>query len=151
MPWLVSGHPNFFLMLMHPEQRWADSVLEQLCEHAQMASELAATSFGPAQVQVTRTHAGRHPCVVLTLPRPTAPTEAFMIGLVQHGPPGEPEINHINLLNFTVELVDGDPPSAAFCEWEKDKTNHVNYGHGPVPSLDEFVAWMAKLVDSRPT
>jgi hypothetical protein len=147
LPWLTSQHPVFFLGIYEDDKGFADGMVEQLFDYARMVSSDDAPSFGPAQLGITRTIVAGYRCLLFVLPPPTQKAEAFMVALLltdpRQGKPAGPMV----LRNFTLEYNDVyPPPHTIFCEWAQDKSQHFNYGAGPEPTPEAFLARVEAFV-----
>lgn len=79
--------------------------------------------------------AGR-PCALITLPPPQGNTEAHLLAIVLDNSTPKPAIRY-----FTLERgfhVADNSPRTVLCEWTDSK--HVNYGDGPPPNPEAFLA-----------
>lgn len=149
MPWLTSKHPLFFLGIYEHEAGFADSMVEQLFDYAAMVASKGTPTFGPAQVGITRTIVAGCRCLLFVLPPPTRQAEAFMVALLLTEPREGKVTGPIVLRNFTLEYSEvHDPPHTVFCEWAQDKNQHFNYGLGPEPTPEAFLARIEAFVAS---
>ncbi|WP_371479890.1 hypothetical protein [Kitasatospora sp. NBC_00315] len=74
-----------------------------------------------------------HRLLLVTLPEPIAPTEAYFAAVVL--PPGADSCRYLTL-EYSVGPADG-APGTVLGEWADQ--NHVNLGQGPEPTPEAFV------------
>lgn len=97
--------------------------------------------FDPGATVVATTVLRDRPAIVVTLPPPVAPGEAYFIGMVLTGLPrrGEPP-DAVDLRYFTLERA-GDAGATTLCEW--DDKGRLAAGEGPAPQAEGFLAAIA--------
>ncbi len=104
-----------------------------VCEEVGENSEL-----DEAALRVHKRRLGRGWCLVIEMPAPLEVTEAFMVGVLRLGDDAE-------LRYFTLEYSPRRPAQTMVGEW-MDPERHVNYGDGPEPDVDAFVAKIASMI-----
>jgi hypothetical protein len=100
------------------------------------------------QLRLTKREIGRRPCVIIELPEPIATTEAYMVAIVQLRDLVDPSADdrEAERRYFTLEHSSHRPaPHTVLAEWT-DQGSHINMGGGPEPTVDAFVAELAKLL-----
>ena len=100
--------------------------------------------FDPAPTSVTTCRIGAHATVIVSMPAPVAVGEAHFVGVVlAELTPGADPGAAVGYRYFTLELGDRGDGSArtVLCEWKGAR--HLNFGDGPAPEVDAFVAALA--------
>jgi hypothetical protein len=100
------------------------------------------------QLQVTKREIGRRPCVIIQLPDPIATTEAYMIAIVHLRDlvDARTDDREAERRYFTLEYsAHRTAPHTVLGEWTA-QASHINLGAGPEPTVDAFVAELAKLL-----
>lgn len=100
------------------------------------------------QLRVSKREIGRRPCVIIELPEPIATTEAYMVAIVQLRDLIDPRSDdrEAERRYFTLEhSAHREAPHTVLAEWT-DQGSHINMGEGPEPTVDAFVAELAKLL-----
>jgi len=105
-------------------------------------------NFSAADVKVHQARVGNFPCVVLELPEPAEMAEAFMAAFVvpidlESGV--KPNPVDITGRYFTLEKgfsMSGESRTV-LAEW--NSSSHLNYGDGPEPTVEAFVASLSKM------
>jgi hypothetical protein len=122
-------------------QSFLDHLLKTVSQHARPGD--APPDFSAADCRIHTVRAGVYPCAVVELPPPHAMTEAYFTAAVLLLDPAQEsaDLKNAPVRYFTLELgFDLDStPRTVLCEWTKDGT-HVNFGDGPAPTLEGFVA-----------
>jgi len=99
-------------------------------------------------LRISKREIGQRPCVILELPEPLATTEAYMVAIVHLRMLGDAEADdrEAERRYFTLEYSAHRPaPHTVLAEWTK-QGSHMNMGGGPEPTVDAFVAELAKLL-----
>lgn len=123
---------------------------EQLLE-----SGASTNALPDNDLTVEATNIAGHPAVLIHLPPPKGPPEAYFVAVVLTEQPRRrwlfwrtpPRISFVTL-EHGVSIFAEDDPHTVLGEWKQDGT-HVNYGRGPIPSKAAFVEAVLNLV-SRP-
>jgi hypothetical protein len=143
---LADPLPCLGLLASADAGRFLAGLLESVSEHCAALGEKA--DFTADDIRVHPTRVGSYPCAVVQMPPPRAITEAFFVALVllaaPEDPPERPE--DARLRYFTLEKgfsLDGSERTV-LCEWTE--TRHVNYGDGPAPHVEAFVAAVSELL-----
>jgi hypothetical protein len=134
------------LLASEDSQAFLEFLFNSACE---LCSERTKEKpdFQATDVHVHRLRVTDFPCVIIEMPRPIATSEAFFTALVAYIDRGS-EITPATVVParyFTLEQgfnVD-ENPRTVLCEWTT--TNHVNYGDGPKPTIDDFANSLAKF------
>ncbi|HVW00981.1 MAG TPA: hypothetical protein VHB77_11600 [Planctomycetaceae bacterium] len=145
--------PLFFLgILASPgASEFFSKLLEALSD-----AELEPDDFDVDKLRVHPLRVGVFPCAVVEFPQPRAITEAYYTALVALIDPadGIPEKDtDIPARYITLEfgMGEGGAPRTVLGEWTgkgvRDVT-HANYGDGPEPTLEAFVAAVKGMIDS---
>jgi hypothetical protein len=141
--------PLFFLgVLASPDaQRFLADLLRRVQEHCKDREPLA--EFSVEELTVHKRRVGKYPCAVIELPPPRAVAEAYFVaGVLLSDPAADlPQAEAAKLRYFTLEKgmsFDGSRRTV-LCEWTKEGT-HRNFGDGPPPIPDGFLAAIEKLV-----
>lgn len=90
--------------------------------------------------------AGRR-CALITLPAPAANTEAYLLAIVLDNSAPKPAVRY-----FTLERgfhVADNSIRTVLCEWTDSK--HVNYGDGPPPNPQAFLAAVRDRLTAAPS
>jgi len=135
---LFQDQPSAIMDILHRGQR------------AEFLSQLwntVADSFGtrdevPLDVYTAEAFDARVAAVVL--PQPSAIGEAFMVGMIVRGEPGEGD----RAWYFTLELgtqQDYRTPRTVLGRWRQN--THVSYGDGPTPHPETFLQLLLHLTD----
>jgi hypothetical protein len=100
-------------------------------------------SFDAASLKIHATRVNDYACAVIELPEPREVAEAFMVALVlpiETSADKPPKIDEAQARYFTLEkgFALSNEPRTVLAEW--DAQRHSNYGDGPAPTVDEFVA-----------
>jgi hypothetical protein len=141
LPSVAHGSPFEFMSAMASEaaRELLGSLLEQVAEHCSDQPP----DFGVDELVVHRARVLGSPCLVLELPEPSAPPEAYLVAAwlaINDGPESG------QLRFFTLEA--GDPalgPATVLGEWDSER-KHVTYGAGPEPSVEGFTRAITALV-----
>ena len=110
--------------------------------------------FQPEDVKIHTVRVSRYPCAVIEMPTPRTAAEAYFVAAVLLADPTKelPVSKEVQLRYITLEegfVFPGAPPRTVLAEWTADRT-HVNFGDGPPPQLEAFVAAIeGKLAESR--
>ena len=107
---------------------------------------------GSQGLEADMTQVGPYSAVIVTLPRPTVPTEAFFVGMVLRSyvraEDGLTVDRHPVLLYYTLEhggsREDGSPKTI-LCQWQAG--THLAYGDGPGPDPSAFRDAIREKVD----
>jgi hypothetical protein len=138
-------NPMGFLGVLTSEdaEPFLQDVLTSVAKHCQPFEPEVA--FSARDIAIHKKSIGIAPCVVIEMPPARGVTEAIFVAAVLTG-----DVSLEKLRYFTLEVgvsLDG-PPRTVLCEWTVDGT-HANYGDGPEPELDEFVAAVTALLQKR--
>lgn len=88
------------------------------------------------------------PTLLITLPVPRSPGEAYFAGFVLlHDIEAELERTKVTLRYFSLEAVslEGSGAGTTMCEWTRE-LERVEHGEGPAPSLEAFLERIAEIV-----
>jgi len=98
---------------------------------------------GPQGLEADMTQVGPYSAVIVTLPKPQVPTEAFFVAMVLRSyirhEDGLTVDRHPVLLYYTLEhggVRDDGSPRTILCEWQAG--THLAYGDGPPPEASAF-------------
>jgi hypothetical protein len=107
---------------------------------------------GPEGLEADMTQIGPYSAVIVTLPKPQVPTEAFFVGMVLRSyvraEDGLTVDRHPVLLYYTLEhggLSENGSPKTILCEWQAG--THLAYGDGPPPGSSAFRDAIREKVD----
>lgn len=134
---LASEHKDEFL----------NDIWKQVREHCDPKGE---ATFDISDVGFATCSIRDYPTIVVAMPEPTGLGEAYFAAIVLKieldaaEPPEKPEILYFTL-EKGVHLDQSD--RTVMCGWTADDS-HLNYGEGPSPDPDEFVAAIEKLLES---
>jgi hypothetical protein len=136
----------YFGTLASPNSlRFLNFLLQKVCENLGLTEPPA--DFPLDDISIHPTRVGDFPCAVVELPRPVAQPEAFFTAAVLLTPlDGENPPEKLEVRYFTLEQsfeFDG-APFAMMCEWTNEM--HCNFGGGPPPRLDAFLAAVERLI-----
>ncbi|KIG12954.1 hypothetical protein DB30_00838 [Enhygromyxa salina] len=102
------------------------------------------------QLTLHKLRLGGYPCMILEMPEPIATTEAYMLAIL-----GRPSLGGAEQAEgeddgraryFTLEHSSHRPaPHTVLGEWTGEGS-HLNMGGGPEPSVEAFVAELARFV-----
>lgn len=149
LPAFVNAYPADFFALMPSSQR--ESVLEFLWRETESQAGPLPAEFNSRSIKVTCGAIDGLAAVLLELPNPLAPAEAFYIALVSlNGLPSYDAPGDADLRYITLELgrnLDGSPRTV-LCEWRHGV--HFNYGDGPEPTLPAFHGAVRELLRRHP-
>ena len=143
--------PGFLSLLASPR---ADRWLEALLTDVEIRCGRPA-GFAAGDATVHRVRVAARPCAVVELPPPTEATEAHFVALVlltdlaALDPGADPASIDWRARFFTLEsgfVFPGEPPRTVLGEWTA--TSHANYGDGPPPELDAFLAALEARLDA---
>ncbi|HEY1066934.1 MAG TPA: hypothetical protein VGE52_12515 [Pirellulales bacterium] len=148
--------PLFYLGVMaSPDAKaFLSDMLERVAR--QCGGEGAKPSFTADEIGIHPLRIGDHFHLIVELPTPRAVTEAYFTAAVVHLDPSraahqesDAEEEKPPVRYFTLEYgftFDG-PPRTVLAEWSADES-HLNYGDGPPPRLDDFIAALGKLMQA---
>lgn len=137
---LALGNPLQFLgVLASPDAKdFIQSVIDDVVEKSQCPA-----TFDAASVNAHPTRIHSFPCAILEFPPPEKMAEAFMVALVvfldlNEGEPSD--LESVEARYFTLEkgFTSTNEPRTVLCEWTEE--SHLNYGDGPAPTVEEFIA-----------
>jgi hypothetical protein len=107
---------------------------------------------GSQGLEADMTQVGPYSAVIVTLPKPRVPTEAFFVGMVLRSyvraEDGLTVDRHPVLLYFTLEhggLGEDGSPKTILCEWQAG--THLAYGDGPPADSSAFRDAIREKVD----
>jgi len=107
---------------------------------------------GPQGLEADMTQVGPYSAVIVKLPKPQVPTEAFFVGMVLRSyvraEDGLTVDRHPVLLYYTLEhggLREDGSPKTILCEWQAGL--HLAYGDGPPPDSSAFRDAIREKVD----
>ena len=117
-----------------------------------MESVAGANALPDDDLTVEVTAMAGHPAILINLPPPKGPPEAYFVAIVMTKPPrrhwlfwqSPPSIRYVTL-ELGVSFFSKDATHTVFCEW-KGTGSHVNYGRGPAPNQAAFVEAVSDLV-----
>jgi hypothetical protein len=111
-----------------------------------------AVSIDPADILIHKSRVATFPCVLLEMPTPANPTEAFLVAMVLTIDLSDTErgFQETPIRYFTLELAesDNDEIQTVVGEWFADESHQI-HGPGPAPALDLFVAAITNLATQR--
>ncbi|PRQ09532.1 hypothetical protein [Enhygromyxa salina] len=105
-----------------------------------------------AHLSLHKLRLGGYPCVIIEMPPPIATTEAYMLAIL--GRPegevrpdtGDADDDQPGRRYFTLEYSSHRPsPHTVLGEWTA-QGSHMNMGGGPEPTVEAFVAELARFV-----
>lgn len=141
----LSSPLEFLSLLASPNAKeFLGSVLQDVSERCGRQA-----SFGVDSIKIHRGRVNKFPCVVIKLPEPQEFAEAFMVALVvltDTSQANAAEDETVEARYFTLEkaVPFADEEVTVLAEWKMG--SHLNYGDGPSPKVDAFVAAISGLV-----
>ena len=101
--------------------------------------------FDAAEIKVYPTRVNNYPCAVIEMPEPQEAAEAWLVGVVvpvdfSVKVPADLDLDQITAQYYTLEKgvsLTGEPRTV-LAGW--DDQRHNNYGDGPEPTVEAFVA-----------
>ena len=132
----------YLAVLASPQrQKFLEKLLQSVAESCAERNE--EPDFAATDLTVYCRRLNRYPCAIVEMPPPKAFAEAFFTALVAYVDPSGPvpDRSSVDAHYFTLECgvsMDGSPRTV-LAEWTRDGT-HNNFGDGPAPTLDAFVA-----------
>lgn len=101
--------------------------------------------FDAAEIKVYPTRVNNYPCAVIEMPEPQVAAEAWLVGVVvpvdfSVKVPADLDLDQITAQYYTLEKgvsLTGEPRTV-LAGW--DDQRHNNYGDGPEPTVEAFVA-----------
>ncbi|QDV19399.1 hypothetical protein Pan153_40640 [Gimesia panareensis] len=121
-------------------ENFIDAVLQDVVEQCGREA-----GFEAADIKVHPKRVNDYPCVVVEMPEPQEAAEAHMVAILvpidlSKDPPSEEEQEQIKAHYYTLEKsfsLTGEPRTV-LAEWGESR--HSNYGEGPEPTVEAFVA-----------
>lgn len=134
---------KFLAIVASPNvDKFLEALLQDVIDQCQRRTTFDAESI---KVHQKRVHA--YPTAVLKLGEPIEVADAYMVALVllvdtSAGLPADSD--PIKARFFTLEkgVSMANEPRTVLGEWNAD--SHANFGNGPAPTVDDFVAAMAQ-------
>ena len=101
--------------------------------------------FDASEIKVYPTRVNNYPCAVIEMPEPQEAAEAWLVGVVvpvdfSVKVPADLDLDQITAQYYTLEKgvsLTGEPRTV-LAGW--DDQRHNNYGDGPEPTVEAFVA-----------
>ena len=135
-----SQDPLAFFGVMGSPQR--DSLIQELWRQVCENCEGEGTpDFDISEVDVITCRVKDYPCMVIQMPEPQEIGEAHFVGIVLHTDINSTELpENPEFAYLTLEKGQDEEAQACtyLCTWTLDD-QHINYGQGPEPTLDNFV------------
>ena len=144
---ICKDNPLDFFSIMGSSQRedFLNDVWKQVRKNCD--PEGAAT-FDIADVEITACRIKNFPAIVITMPPPSETAEAFFVAIILKIDPQVEELpKQPDFAYLTLEKginMDGTERSV-LCGWTTDDS-HMNYGDGPEPTQEAFVAAVEKMI-----
>src|SRR4051812_29276635 len=96
-------------------------LMQSVAEHCREREPEAG--FTADDLTVHKGRVGKHPCVVVQMPPPRGPTEAYfaaVVPLIDLDQPLPPKPEEVKARYFTLEqgVTLGGPPRTVLCEWD---------------------------------
>ncbi len=106
-------------------------------------------TFSASAIRIHKVRVSEFPCAVIELPEPQEIAEAFMVALVvmiDSTSENAPDMEEVSARFFTLEkgLSMSNDPRTVLAEW--NSSAHSNYGDGPEPNVESFVAALIEYV-----
>ena len=125
----------------------AEAMFEDLIQEVKKEAG-KSPSFTADQLKVHVQRVSKFPCIVVEFPEPTEMAEVHMVAVIVEinldlqSVPADPA--QVGGRFFTLEksITLSNEPRTVLGEWTR--TEHANYGEGPKPRVDEFVATISK-------
>lgn len=125
-------------------ERFMDSILQDVGERCGRPATYDASS-----IHIHRTRINDFPCAIVELPEPKELAEAHLVAIValvdtSSGPPLD--MDQVESRYFTLEkgFSMSSEPRTVLAEWTAE--SHLNYGDGPEPTVQEFVAVLSEHI-----
>jgi hypothetical protein len=136
---------RFFATMASPERcRFMAALWEGAARHVGRPVE----GFDPNEASVTTCRIGERATVVVAMPAPRAVAEAHFVALVLEPLPRDFDAAHLPAFRcFTLEHgrdIDSGAARTVLCEWADDA--HRNFGDGPAPRVEGFIAAIGSLL-----
>jgi hypothetical protein len=142
-----------------------DSRLEALLEATDaLIEDGSIRHYTPSDFKITRHSFAGAPCIIVEMPHPQEPTEAYFVAIVSkiaeddlimwevpdHPKPSERHQKEWSLNYYTLERSSGyvQGRKSTFCEWISNG-RHLNHGGGPEPTLDAFLPFLKDFLAKR--
>jgi len=139
----------FFAIMASPKrQDFLDSVWKNLCRN--FDEKQGTAHFTVRDLEITTTRLGDYPTVLIQMPKPYFPPEAYMVCVVLKVPVQQLSTQPKNpaVLYYTLERgmnMDGSERTV-FCGWNRE--SHFNCGPGPEANAAAFLAQVQQVVSS---
>ena len=135
----LSDPLKFLNLMASPDaERFIDALLRDVARQCGRQA-----SFDASSVKIHPTHIGDLPCAVIEFPEPKETTEAFMVALVVAIDPSSDQPfdkDRIQARYYTLEKGHSQPNQQRTVLGGWDTTSRLNFGEGPEPTVEAFVA-----------
>ena len=163
LPSVVFSLPAHIHSLL-ASQESLQKLLERLMSNVDNRSNYVdKRTFSPSDIHSSEHLVARGTCVLLQMPPPTSPTEAYFVAVcssktsveleeLRNLPGNEGDQKALNSMSyFTLELAHplaAGETGTVFCGRTPDGIHHF-YASGPRPDPDVFVAFLKQFIEAR--
>lgn len=142
-----------------------NSRLEALLEATDMLIEDGSVRhYTPSDFKITKHSFGNTPCIIVEMPPPEEPTEAYFVAIVSkveeadlmhweeppHAKLGSGRQKEWTFNYYTLERYSGyvKGRKSMFGEWDSNG-RHLNHGGGPDPTLEAFLPFLQDFLNKK--